>query len=143
MKNYTTGAVSVTKGSRIVTGKGTAWTSAPIEALDLFSVTGGKKHEIATVLGDELLSLSVPYEGATASNQGYAIALTLESQTLASISEKVEQGMEGGYSGNLSVIPEGMSARLGANAQSLVLGALTVDGSYQVDGELRVQNWPA
>ncbi len=140
MANYTTGSVSVTKGSNIVTGKGTMWDSSAVEAGDLIVVAGGRSHTIASVRGNDSLSLETAYEGETSVDQAYSIAMTLDKQTVARVAEKVEQGREGGYSGSLSVIPEGMNARLGANAQSLIFGSLIVNGSYQVDGTLRVQD---
>ena len=47
-----------------------------------------------------------------------------------------------GVYGTLSVIPDGNDAILIDNAQSLVYGSLTVNGSYIVNGELRVLDWP-
>lgn len=52
-------------------------------------------------------------------------------------------GSVAGIVGNLSVIPDGRDLTLEANAQALVFTSLTVNGSLTVDGELRVQNWPA
>jgi len=49
---------------------------------------------------------------------------------------------DSGVYGTLSVIPDGNDAALLTNAQSLVYGSLTVNGTYLVDGELRVQDWP-
>lgn len=52
-------------------------------------------------------------------------------------------GSVAGAVGNLTTITAGQHMHLPANAQSLVFGSLTVNGTYQVDGELRVQSWPA
>lgn len=51
-------------------------------------------------------------------------------------------GSLGGVAGNLSVIDAGQRVTLIDNAQALVFTSLTVNGSYTVDGELRVQDWP-
>ena len=53
-----------------------------------------------------------------------------------------DSGSLAGVAGNLTVIPDGRDVVLEDNAQALVFGSLTVNGSYQVDGELRVQAWP-
>lgn len=51
-------------------------------------------------------------------------------------------GSVAGVVGNLSVIPAGRDLTLEDDAQALVFTSLTVNGSYTVNGELRVQAWP-
>lgn len=52
-------------------------------------------------------------------------------------------GSLSGIAGNLTVIPDGRDLTLEDNAQALIFTSLTVNGSLTVDGELRVQDWPA
>ncbi len=54
-----------------------------------------------------------------------------------------EAGSVSGVAANLTVIADGRDLTLDENAQAAVFGSLTVNGSYIVNGELRVQDWPA
>lgn len=71
MHIYATGTVSVTAGSAVVTGSGTAW--------DLFLIKGGLFSSqgiaipILSVESDTQLTLGYPWAGSTATGQVYAI----------------------------------------------------------------------
>lgn len=72
---YTTGTVSVTQGSTLVTGVGTAWTSAsPTLAYQQFRIgLTSPIYTVASVTDDTNLVLDSPYGGPTAANTVYRI----------------------------------------------------------------------
>lgn len=70
---YNTGTVSVTSGSAVVTGSGTAWTTY-VDAGQGFMGPDGKLYEIASVVSATQITLSKVYAGSTASGQAYSIA---------------------------------------------------------------------
>lgn len=71
---YVTGTVSVTAGSAVVTGSGTAWATALI-AGGLFGLdsNNGNPLPILSVDSNTQLTLAKPWRGTTASGQGYWI----------------------------------------------------------------------
>lgn len=83
---YVTGTVSVTAGSAVVTGSGTAWATALI-AGGLFGLdsSNGNPVPILSVDSNTQLTLAKPWRGTTASGQGYWIVRDtayLQQQTL-------------------------------------------------------------
>lgn len=72
---YRAGTVSVTGGSKVVTGSGTAW--APnVQAGDAFHGPDGRVYEIDFVTSDTSATLVENYAGSTVSGQGYKIQPT-------------------------------------------------------------------
>ncbi|MDE4595902.1 pyocin knob domain-containing S74 family peptidase [Sinorhizobium meliloti] len=71
---YVTGTVSVTAGSAVVTGTGTAWATALI-AGGLFGLdsSSGNPVPILSVDSNTQLTLAKPWRGTTAAGQGYWI----------------------------------------------------------------------
>ncbi|PND22853.1 phage tail protein [Ensifer sp. MMN_5] len=71
---YVTGTVSVTAGSAVVTGSGTAWATALI-AGGLFGLdsSNGNPVPILSVDSNTQLTLAKPWRGTTAAAQGYWI----------------------------------------------------------------------
>jgi hypothetical protein len=71
---YVTGTVSVTAGSAVVTGSGTAWATALV-AGGLFGLdsNNGNPVPILSVDSNTQLTLAKPWRGTTASGQGYWI----------------------------------------------------------------------
>jgi len=71
---YVTGTVSVTAGSAVVTGTGTAWATALI-AGGLFGLdsSNGNPVPILSVDSDTQIALAKPWRGTTAAGQGYWI----------------------------------------------------------------------
>ncbi|WP_244563834.1 phage tail protein [Ensifer aridi] len=71
---YVTGTVSVTAGSAVVTGVGTAWQTALI-AGGLFGLdsSNGNPVPILSVDSNTQITLAKPWRGTTASDQGYWI----------------------------------------------------------------------
>ncbi|MQY00862.1 phage tail protein [Sinorhizobium medicae] len=71
---YVTGTVSVTAGSAVVTGSGTAWQTALI-AGGLFGLdsSNGNPVPILSVDSNTQLTLAKPWRGTTAAGQGYWI----------------------------------------------------------------------
>lgn len=70
--NYVTGTVSVTNGSRTVTGAGTAWTSAMAGRI-LKLDSDDELYEILSVSGAGTLVLKTPYLGASSGGASYLI----------------------------------------------------------------------
>ena len=73
-----TGNVTVTNGSKIVTGFGTKWKTGtlPIQKGHTFYGPDNFAYEVDTVVSDESLSLVEAYRGGTLANQGYRIDIT-------------------------------------------------------------------
>tara|TARA_R110001583_G_scaffold34551_1_gene115851 strand:- start:2681 stop:4723 length:2043 start_codon:yes stop_codon:yes gene_type:complete len=70
---YRTGTVSITTGTKNVTGTGTYFSAvAKLKPGDLFTYDGGKFYEIDTVGGDAALTLVDNYAEATLSGSTYA-----------------------------------------------------------------------
>lgn len=66
------GSVTLTKGSNVVTGKGTTF-SQLAEISDGFIAPDGALYEVVNIVSDTQLTLGRPYEGATGGNLPYAI----------------------------------------------------------------------
>lgn len=74
MAQYRAGTVSVTTNSQTVTGSGTNWLSAGIEAGHWFSVRDeGMTYTVAAVISDTQLVLNGAYQGSTRSGLFYLI----------------------------------------------------------------------
>ncbi|MER9170905.1 hypothetical protein NKI12_26840 [Mesorhizobium australicum] len=73
MSTYKTGTVTVTNGSTVVTGSGTAWAVALV-AGGMFS-SAGVAVPIASVTDDTHIVLDYNWPGTTATGAGYSIAL--------------------------------------------------------------------
>lgn len=71
---YVTGTVSVANGNAVVTGAGTAWTTAVLNG-GLFGLDGsdGNPIPILKIDSDTQLTLAKPWRGATGAGQGYWI----------------------------------------------------------------------
>ena len=73
-----TGNVTVTNGSRTVTGFGTKWKTGtlPIQKGHTFYGPDGMAHEVDTVVSDTEILLVEAYRGGTMANQPYKIDIT-------------------------------------------------------------------
>lgn len=80
---YTTGTISVTNASAIVTGSGTLWL-ANLAAGKIMIMPNGGRYVISTVDTDVQVTLTVAYSGATAAAQSYyAITASVTQMSLA------------------------------------------------------------
>lgn len=70
---YKVGTVTVTNGSAVVTGTGTAWTNIEVRPGDVFLTDGTRVYEILSVDSQTQITLAGTWTGATASGQTYAI----------------------------------------------------------------------
>ncbi len=70
---YKAGTVTVTNGSAVVTGSGTAWTTIEVRPGDVFLTDGTRLYEILTVDSATQITLAGPWAGTTASGQTYGI----------------------------------------------------------------------
>lgn len=72
--NYNAGTVSVTNGSRTVTGVGTSW-SGRVDAGQLVNVTGNARYGVVqSVDSNTQITLRDPWRGATSAGSTYSIA---------------------------------------------------------------------
>lgn len=87
MSSYRAGKVSVTNGSKTVTGTGTAFNTNGVYPGDIFSLVGsdgtptGKLYEVASVGNDTTIYLLQNYQGTTATAQNYVIMNMAGNQT--------------------------------------------------------------
>lgn len=73
--NYTTGTVSVTNGSRTVTGSGTTWNTLVDSGMLFTTGGGGGRHwPVLSVDTPTQLTLLDPYEGTTGAGVAYTLA---------------------------------------------------------------------
>lgn len=70
---YTTGTVSVTNGSAVVTGSGTTWNTL-VDAGMLFQRGNERVYRIASVDSVTQVTLAEPYEGTTAAGLAYTFS---------------------------------------------------------------------
>ena len=73
-----TGNVTVTNGSKTVTGFGTKWKTGvlPIQKGHTFYGPDNAAYEVDTVVSDESILLVDAYRGGTLANQAYRIDIT-------------------------------------------------------------------
>ena len=98
---YVTGTVSVTAGSAVVTGSGTAWATALI-AGGIFGLdsSNGNPVPILSVDSNTQLTLAKPWRGTTAAGQGYWIVRdtaylqqqTVNAQALSTYIQRLDNG---------------------------------------------------
>lgn len=69
---YTTGTVSVTNGSAIVTGVGTSWVGN-ISAGQTFFLPGGSRYTVSLVNSNTQITLTANYTGTTESGKAYYV----------------------------------------------------------------------
>lgn len=73
-EDYTTGSIEVTNDSTVVTGTGTAWTSALVG--QYINMPNGEWYEVVSVAGANALTIDQPYIGTTQSGATYRIGQT-------------------------------------------------------------------
>lgn len=69
---YSTGTVTVTNGSAVVTGSGTSW-SANVDAGMLFLVGAARLYVVASVDSNTQITLADAYEGTTGAGTSYSL----------------------------------------------------------------------
>lgn len=72
MSQYTTGTITVSNGSNVITGSGTSWLSE-ISIGDLLSVSGEPPYWVSLVNSNTSITLTGPWGGASSSGLSYAI----------------------------------------------------------------------
>ncbi len=85
---YREGTVSVTNGSKIVTGSDTYWLSAGLHAGDIFSLDGVTDYEIDAVSSNTQLTLTTAYSGSSSSGESYSIVRNFTATLPAEIAAK-------------------------------------------------------
>ena len=76
MSQYQQGTVSVTNGSNVVTGSGTAWQTAGIISSNIFTKSEDNvAYSIASVDSDTQITLTANYGGSTSSASNYGITI--------------------------------------------------------------------
>ena len=94
MSWYRTGTVSVTNGSKTVTGVGTLWTSA-VSAGDAFALVDANLnptdawYEVESVTNNTTLVLKQSYAGSTGSNKQYCVFNLVGNMTTPSFAQRL------------------------------------------------------
>ncbi len=94
MSWYRTGTVSVTNGSKTVTGVGTLWTTA-VNAGDAFALVDanlnptGAWYEVESVTNNTTLVLKQSYAGSTGSNKQYCVFNLVGNMTTPSFAQRL------------------------------------------------------
>ncbi|MDX0849174.1 phage tail protein [Sinorhizobium medicae] len=124
---YVTGTVSVTAGSAVVTGSGTAWQTALI-AGGLFGLdsSNGNPVPILSVDSNTQLTLAKPWRGTTAAGQGYWIVRdtaylqqqTVNAQVLSTYIQRLDNAALAALAG-LNPAADKFAYFTGANSGSL------------------------
>ena len=110
MASYRAGTVTVTQGSKIITGVDTAFNVVGIYAGDIFSLVDGNNiptgslYEVASVESDTKLTLLQAYQGTSGSAKNYVIMNMAGNQTTPRFSAKVSNLL-----GEIQPIADGLS----------------------------------
>ncbi len=90
MSWYKAGRVKVAKGSAVVTGWGTSFTTS-VHNGDVFFLTNNKAdiYEVDSVDSDTQITLATPFNGATGEMQEYAIIVNFNNTPNATLSQKL------------------------------------------------------
>ncbi len=84
---YKIGTVSVTNGSNVVTGTGTAWQASGIDSSNIFTKEGDNvAYSIASVDSDTQLTLTANYGGSNSSGSNYGITIDFTTNGLPLLS---------------------------------------------------------
>ena len=103
---YSVGTVSVSAGGTVVTGAGTLWLSAGIQAGDVFELAG-LTATILSVANNTTLTLARAWPGATSSASLYEVRYTPDAARVLAWARQVVEMLD---SGNLSTLSELQSA---------------------------------
>ncbi|MDX0298294.1 pyocin knob domain-containing protein [Sinorhizobium meliloti] len=124
---YVTGTVSVTAGSAVVTGSGTAWAAALI-AGGIFGLdsSNGNPVPILSVDSNTQLTLAKPWRGTTAAGQGYWIVRdtaylqqqTVNAQALSTYIQRLDNAVLSALAG-LTPAADKLAYFTGANSGAL------------------------
>ncbi|MDX0439455.1 phage tail protein [Sinorhizobium medicae] len=124
---YVTGTVSVTAGSAVVTGSGTAWATALI-AGGIFGLdsSNGNPVPILSVDSNTQLTLAKPWRGTTAAGQGYWIVRdtaylqqqTVNAQALSTYIQRLDNAVLAALAG-LTPAADKFAYFTGANSGAL------------------------
>ncbi len=99
--SYSTGTVAVGAGSTTVTGTGTSWVAAGLEAGDIFWAAG-LSVRIAAVNSATSLTLAYPWPGAALSGANYEVRYTPDATRVLSAAREVLSGLNNGNIGALA-----------------------------------------
>lgn len=121
LTSYSAGTVSVGAGSMTVTGSGTAWSTAGVEAGDYFWAAG-LSVRIASVNSNTSLTLAYPWPGAALSGANYEVQFTPDAtRNLASARAVLTQLTNGNISalGGLATAPDTLAYYTGSGVAAL------------------------
>lgn len=130
--SYATGTVSVGAGSTTVTGSGTSWVAAGLEAGDIFWAAG-LSVRIASVNSATSITLAYPWPGGALSGANYEVRFTPDATRVLSAAREVLSALT---NGNLSSLAGLVTA---ANKLAYYTGAGTaalIDLTSQARGLL-------
>lgn len=101
-----TGTITVTNGSKAVTGTDTIWGGGVVNPGDIILLPNGTLGEVEAVVSNAALTLKLAYTGATASAQPYAIIRMLPSGNVAADLAAGLQALVQRYGGTLDQLYE-------------------------------------
>ena len=101
---YSVGTVSVSAGGSIVTGIGTLWLAAGVQAGDIFE-RAGLTATIASVTSNTSLTLARAWPGTAVSGSSYEIRFTPDSTRVLASARQVVELLDGGNLPALSDLP--------------------------------------
>jgi len=114
MATYRTGTITVTNGSKAVTGASTLFKTAGVVSgdqlyiVDANNIPTGYLYEVDVVDSDTLITLKQNYQGTTASGQNYMIMNMAGNQTVPNFASRLAPVMQswGDIEGKISVTPQ-------------------------------------
>lgn len=122
-----TGTITVTNGSKAVTGTDTIWGGGVVNPGDIILLPNGALGEVESVGSNAALTLKQAYTGATASAQPYAIIRMLPSGNVAADLAAALQALIQRYGITLDQLMEWLD---GAGAVSFTDGTTTLAGLH-------------
>lgn len=101
---YSAGTASVASGGTVVTGSGTLWLVAGVQAGDIFE-RAGLTATIASVTSNTSLTLARPWPGGVASGSAYEIRYTPDATRVLASARQVVELLDGGTLPALADLP--------------------------------------
>jgi len=148
LSDWATGTITVTNGSTAVTGVGTVWNGAGLAEGDII-IANNLVGVIASVNSATSITLTLPWQGATAAGIGYRARYQSDGSRYTAVAKQVLQDLQAGnlsalsgLTGTANALPmftgAGAMTTLATGATGrAVLGAATQDAAAAQGGYVR------